>query len=141
MGNTQKDKNYAFKIPGHKCRLICSVRNTFVGIPALCPGILLEVTMAHWYCVSDFTFSAPPKPGCYAIYWFDLITGEKKLIYIGTAQNLSQRLAKHEVKRVLFALLDLPKAVYIKCREVEDERERLKLEKKLIKKLQPKANL
>ena len=96
--------------------------------------------MGKWFCVTDFTNAEPEKPGCYAIYTFNVLTSEKKLIYIGTAVNLYQRLKRHEVKRVLFALIDYPEFVYIKCRIEENTSLRKKLEVNLINKLKPKAN-
>ena len=92
-----------------------------------------------WYNSNDFSHIVPEQPGCYAIYTFDYyLTKTMKLIYIGTAVNLRARLQKHEVTKVLRALTD--DFVVVKCKVIMDKETRLSTEKKLIKKLKPKAN-
>ena len=94
-----------------------------------------------WFIANDYTSYIPDKSGCYAIYTFNITTKKRKLIYIGTAQNLYIRLRKHEVIRILNALIEYPNLIQIKCKVIKEEKTRIKLEKELIKRLQPKANL
>jgi excinuclease UvrABC nuclease subunit len=98
--------------------------------------------MAKWFCITDFNKVVLDKSGCYAIYKCNLETHKKELLYIGTSQNLKTRLNrnKHEIIRTLTALLDFPEMPYIKCRYINNFKQRLLLEKKLIEKLNPKAN-
>ena len=93
-----------------------------------------------WFCVSDYTHVEPDEPGCYAIYIANIETHKKRLIYIGTAQNLRIRLKKHEIKKVLNALIEIPEVPYLKCKIIKDEFERKTLERKLINRLYPLAN-
>ena len=93
-----------------------------------------------WFCVSDFTYTEPKKPGVYAIYVLNYEKNIKKLIYIGTAQNLYTRLKKHEIKKVLNAILDPPEVPYIKCKIIMDIKNRFFTEVKLIRKLKPRGN-
>jgi len=93
-----------------------------------------------WFCVSDFNLVEPDEPGCYAIYILNIKTYKKRLIYIGMAQNLRTRLARHEVKKVLRALIELPELTYVKCKIIRDNNKRKYTEKWLINRLNPPAN-
>lgn len=93
-----------------------------------------------WYNSTDYSHIQPEAPGCYAIYLFDYYGDKsKQLIYIGTAVNLSRRLKRHEVIRVLRCLTD--KIILVKCKVIINDWERLYTEAMLINRLKPKANM
>jgi excinuclease UvrABC nuclease subunit len=92
-----------------------------------------------WFIGNDYSKIIPKQPGCYAIYTYDYFnTKEKNLVYVGTASNLKARLIKHEIIRSLRSLSN--NFVVIKCKIIRNDGERLETEKKLIGRLQPKAN-
>lgn len=93
-----------------------------------------------WFCVTDYIETVPNCGGLYAIYVLNIETYKKKLIYIGIAKNLKIRLRKHEVKKVLNAIIEYPEIIYIKCRIEQNDVKRKKIERYLIDRLQPKAN-
>jgi hypothetical protein len=110
-----------------------------------------------WFCVTDFTYVEPNLPGFYAIYKLNVLTGTKKLLYIGTAINLAKRLSSHEIKRTLYGILEYPEFVMVKCKIFESKlpnrrslswyskdnqlrNERMKIESSLIRKLKPPLN-
>ena len=110
-----------------------------------------------WFYVSDFTRVEPEAPGFYAIYKMNLLTGNRNLLYIGTAVNVSKRLSNHEIKRTLYGLLEYPDVVMIKCKIFKSKlpnrrtlswydkksqlhNERRKHEADLIKRLRPPLN-
>lgn len=97
--------------------------------------------MANWLCVTTYDRATPSEPGCYAIYKFHYLTNEKHLLYIGTAQNIKKRLERHELKRLLYALLEPEWLVYIKCKVMLDRQYRIKTEKKFNKKIATKSKL
>lgn len=99
-----------------------------------------QIKSPKWFCVTDYTNIIPEKPGVYAIYILNLNTKYKKLVYIGMAQNLYKRLQKHEVKKLLYNLIDYPNCIWIKCKIELNTNKRILLEKELIKKLKPQYN-
>jgi len=100
----------------------------------------MEENLKKWFCVSDYCHVVPNSPGCYAIFIFNIETLKKKLIYVGTAKNLKIRLAKHEIVKVLNALIEMPEIPYIMCKVIIDDSERKSTESRLIARLNPKAN-
>lgn len=98
------------------------------------------------YIGEDEGFTSYPKePGNYAIYLVKLKGGEilkKKLMYFGTSVNLKFRLSTHEVKNVLWAIMDDLDYNYIliKCKIFKDAKQRKLIEKKFIRRLNPKIN-
>ena len=100
----------------------------------------MNIEEKNWFCVTDFAQVVPEEPGCYAIYTLNAETEARKLIYVGTASNLAKRLKKHEVKRVLRALIEYPELISIKCKIIKDKDKRLKTEAMLINRLDPPAN-
>jgi predicted GIY-YIG superfamily endonuclease len=94
----------------------------------------------NWHSVTDYSHIIPSYPGCYAIYKFNIKTLKSQLIYIGTAQNLKLRLAKHEIRKCLNALLEYPEITLIKCRIMLNDDYRKRTEIRLITKLKPKGN-
>ena len=93
-----------------------------------------------WHCVTDYAHIIPEDPGVYAIYILNYVKKESRLIYIGMAVNLEKRLKKHEIRKVLNALLEYPEIPYIKVKVIQDYRKRFETERWLIDRLQPKAN-
>jgi len=94
----------------------------------------------RWYIATDYSHIIPELPGCYAFYILNYYTKRKRLIYIGTANNLYKRLKKHEIKKVLNALLEYPEIIFIKCKVILNEKIRLRTENWLINRLKPKTN-
>ena len=111
-----------------------------------------------WFCITDYCHVPPDKPGFYAIYLQNLQTNNSELVYIGTAKNLKRRLNNHEVVRLLNRMYEYPIHVNIKCRVFEPnissrrtlgwynkqdqaDNERLLIEARLIKRLQPRLNI
>lgn len=83
----------------------------------------MKVNYKHnWHCVTDYCHIIPDDPGCYAIYIFNYETKIQELIYIGTARNLKIRLAKHEVRKVLHALIFSSLLPMIKCKIIKEDR-------------------
>jgi excinuclease UvrABC nuclease subunit len=62
-----------------------------------------------------------------------------KLIYIGTTSNLKTRLLGHIIMRIIRAVVD--DDIIIKYKIIQDMHDRLDLEKRLIKRLQPRGNV
>jgi len=80
-------------------------------------------------------FITPMYPGCYAIYLHNMVTDRWRLIYIGTASNLFNRLCNHNIYNRKFKF---PYETMVKVKVVNGGR--FKLEKKLIKRLKPILN-
>jgi hypothetical protein len=80
----------------------------------------------------------PKEAGCYAIYAFDGFK-QIKLIYIGSTGNLRRRIHGHEIVRCLKALTE--DYIHVKYKIIKDRDEMLTIEKKLIKRIKPKANI
>lgn len=110
-----------------------------------------------WFCITDYCHVAPSEPGFYAIYLQNLETFKDELVYIGSAKNLSRRIESHEIIRTLRSLYEYPIHINIKCKVFKSNlpyrrsngwfdknrqlnNERLLMEARLIKRLQPKLN-
>lgn len=95
-----------------------------------------------WYCVNDFTYTAPNKSGVYAIFLMNPDDGDLDLMYIGTASVLCNRINhRHEVFKTLYALRFMHKKYVVSyvC-EIERESDRLGYEAHLIRTYNPKVN-
>lgn len=112
-----------------------------------------------WFTVSIYTYGLPDCAGFYALYKLNIKTQNRKLLYIGTANNLNKRLKGHEIIRALKACLEYPDIISIKCKIFTPSKvfvrrcngyydlqtlykaERLRHEAELIKRLSPPINL
>ncbi len=97
-----------------------------------------------WFVTNTYDvvlYCTPPiYSGCYAIYLLDHIEHSKKLLYIGTAQNLKQRLSSHEILRTLDYFRSPNEIPYIKIKLISNKETRMLTEKKLINRLLPPLN-
>lgn len=91
----------------------------------------------NWYTPNtyDANFKEPPTtPGIYLLVLFDLKTGGKEILYVGSAKNLSQRYGRHEVLRTLKIIYEYVRFYFKECEDYKTE------EIKMIKLIRPKFN-
>ena len=94
----------------------------------------MRITKKTWH---HFDIFEPYQlPGLYAIYMENIITERYRLIYIGTATNLERRLNKNH--DIFSRKIKIPYQLILKLKYIKENR--LKTEKKLIKRLKPILN-
>jgi excinuclease UvrABC nuclease subunit len=101
---------------------------------------------SNWFITNTYDvvpYCTPPAlAGCYAIYGLNYLTGEKRLIYIGTSKNLQKRIPQHNTNNYLVS--DIKKGIYeiplFKIKLISNTNKRLETEQRLIKRLKPFYN-
>lgn len=91
------------------------------------------------YGGSDYC-NPPELPGCYAIYGLNFIEKTKRLLYIGTATNLYNRIKTPQIYELLEKVLQEYEIPFFKIKVIESSDLRLDTEKRLIKRLLPPLN-
>ena len=106
---------------------------TFAGLLQTDWALIRDIQVkSSW---GEIDWLVPQYPGCYAMYIHNMVTKRMKLIYIGTASNLCNRLCNHPV---FDRKLSFPYETLAKIKIINNGR--LELEKKLIKRLKPRLN-
>lgn len=89
--------------------------------------------------ISEFGY--PNTAGCYALCTMNIETKEEKLRYIGTSINLGRRLRGHSVLNILYEMFEYPVLVFVRFKEIDENKLRLQTESNLIKQFNPEYNI
>jgi excinuclease UvrABC nuclease subunit len=84
-------------------------------------------------------FGPPAEPGVYCVFVHNLLTGKRRVLYIGSSHNIKKRVLNnaHPYMKA-FNSFKYPEMVATKTKVCEDY---LELERRLIQRLKPEYNI